>query len=226
GCPMHNSADSSEAQHAPIGQVNALNNMPTLAQAPAPGQKQFLPLERTISSIPRAPSAAAATKTGQWEYPSPQQFYNALVRKGWETPEESVEMMVDIHNWINEEAWAQVRQWEEKHPGGDRSMLASFQGRPQELSPKARYHLMMAKLFPNYYAGVRPFDRHDWVVHRPVPAAAGGASYMSGGNAQPFTARRYVIDYYHLEDDRDGNPVFSLDVRPAVDDLEAVQERI
>lgn len=35
-----------------------------------------------------------------------------------------------------------------------------------------------------------------------------------------------VIDYYHLEDDRDGNPVFSLDVRPAVDDLEAVQERI
>lgn len=253
---MHNadsgSSSSSEAQHAPIGQVNALNNMPTLAQAPAPGQKQFLPLERTISSIPRAPSSAAgpsapmacpvahgssseastssaapqAAKTGQWEYPSPQQFYNALVRKGWETPEESVEMMVDIHNWINEEAWAQVRQWEEKHPGGDRSMLASFQGRPQELSPKARYHLMMAKLFPNYYAGVRPFDRHDWVVHRPVPAAAGGASYMSGGNAQPFTARRYVIDYYHLEDDRDGNPVFSLDVRPAVDDLEAVQERI
>ena len=33
-------------------------------------------------------------------------------------------------------------------------MLASFQGRPQELSPKARYHLMMAKLFPNYYACV------------------------------------------------------------------------
>ncbi|GAA5870658.1 hypothetical protein JCM3774_001718 [Rhodotorula dairenensis] len=252
GCPMH-TADGDHAQHAPIGQVNSLNNMPTLAQAPAPGQKTFLPLERTISSIPRAPSAGPAgaaappmacpvahgnsengpstsaateTKPGQWEYPSPQQFYNALVRKGWETPEESVEMMVDIHNWINEEAWAQVRQWEEKHPGGDRSMLASFQGRPQELSPKARYHLAMAKLFPNYYAGVRPFDRHDWVVHRPVPAAAGGASYMSGGNAQPFTARRYVIDYYHLEDDRDGNPVFSLDVRPAVDDLEAVQERI
>lgn len=37
---------------------------------------------------------------------------------------------------------------------GDRSMLASFQGRPQELSPKARYHLTMAKLFPNYYACV------------------------------------------------------------------------
>lgn len=35
-----------------------------------------------------------------------------------------------------------------------------------------------------------------------------------------------MIDYYHLPDDKDGNPVFSLDVRPAVDDLDAVQERI
>jgi cytochrome c heme-lyase len=26
-----------------------------------------------------------------------------------------------------------------------------------------------------------------------------------------------VIDYYHLPDDEHGNPVFSLDVRPALD---------
>ncbi|BGO99441.1 holocytochrome c synthase [Rhodotorula toruloides] len=248
GCPMH-TPDGAVAQHAPMGTVNALNNMPDLAQAPSPGQKQYLPLERTVSSIPRAPSSTSSAsacpvasssagpitagtqatqqaKTDQWEYPSPQQFYNALVRKGWETPEESVEMMVNIHNWINEEAWAQVRRWEEKHPGGDRSMLASFQGRPQELSPKARYHLMMAKLFPNYYAGIRPFDRHDWTIHRPVPAGSGGSSYMSGGATMPFTAHRYVIDYYHLPNDEDGNPVFSLDVRPAVDDFGAVQERV
>lgn len=149
GCPMHNDQQSPFAQHAARGQVNPVNNMPTLAQAPAQGQKMALPLERTMSSIPRASSAsssasgsgssspapmacpvahgssdspdakaaAPADKAEQWEYPSPQQFYNALVRKGWETPEESVEMMVSIHNWINEEAWAQVRQWEEKHPG-------------------------------------------------------------------------------------------------------------
>ena len=55
--------------------------------------------------------------SNQWEYPSPQQFYNALVRKGWETPEESIVMMVDIHNWLNEAAWQQVRVWEEKHDG-------------------------------------------------------------------------------------------------------------
>ncbi|GAA5826102.1 hypothetical protein JCM10212_002411, partial [Sporobolomyces blumeae] len=146
GCPMHSSTSethnkpsTSSFDHAPRGQVNELNNIPDLAQAPSPGQKHHLPLERTISSIPRAPSSqapgqsacpvnhgkssdssttpTAADKTDQWEYPSPQQFYNALVRKGWETPEESVEMMVNIHNWLNEEAWAQVRKWEERFDG-------------------------------------------------------------------------------------------------------------
>lgn len=33
-------------------------------------------------------------------------------------------------------------------------MLASFSGRPQDLSPKARYHLFMGKWFPNTYAYV------------------------------------------------------------------------
>lgn len=108
-------------------------------QTRALGQKTVLPLERTISTIPRAvtsgtsPSACPVastssvsadstatplkTKDDQWEYPSPQQFYNALVRKGWETPEESIVMMVNIHNWMNEAAWQQVRTWEEKHDG-------------------------------------------------------------------------------------------------------------
>lgn len=35
-----------------------------------------------------------------------------------------------------------------------------------------------------------------------------------------------VIDYYALPDDSDGNPVFSLDVRPAVDSAAAIQERV
>lgn len=140
GCPVDHSSMKG-GRPAPKGELNPVNNMPELAQAPSPGQKMFLPLERTISSIPRASSSSgagqsacpvahtssnapegsaalpAAKKEEQWEYPSPQQFYNALVRKGWETPEESVEMMVNIHNWINEEAWTQVRKWEEKHDG-------------------------------------------------------------------------------------------------------------
>ncbi|SCZ93748.1 BZ3500_MvSof-1268-A1-R1_Chr6-3g08860 [Microbotryum saponariae] len=231
----------------PQGELDPMNHIPELAQAPSPGQKMALPLERTMSSIPKpnagagagsaaGPSACpvahategsapAATKPDQWEYPSPQQFYNALVRKGWETPEESVEMMVDIHNWINEEAWAQVRRWEEKHDGGSRSMLARFQGRPQDLSPKARYHLMMGKLFPNYYGSVKPFDRHDWLVHRPIPRDA-SSGFTAPSSTQNYTEHRYVIDYYSLPEDAQGNPVFSLDVRPAVDSVEAVQDRL
>jgi cytochrome c heme-lyase len=162
GCPMHNT-DSPASDHAPMGQVNSLNNIPDLAQAPSPGQQTFLPLERTISSIPRANTGSASAsacpvahststpattggntaakeeKTEQWEYPSPQQFYNALVRKGWETPEESVEMMVNIHNWLNEEAWQQVRRWEEKHDGFVFLFLPFFL-----FSSLIRFHLTVA----------------------------------------------------------------------------------
>lgn len=115
------------------GQVtlNPLNRMPiTPEQKVSANQSIVLPLARTISSIPKAtgtateaiaesscPMGKGELKTPAWEYPSPQQFYNALVRKGWETPEESVEMMVNIHNWLNEEAWQQVRTWEETHTG-------------------------------------------------------------------------------------------------------------
>jgi cytochrome c heme-lyase len=84
--------------------------MPNLAQTRAPNQAAELPTERTESSIPRDDS-------GKWEYPSPQQFYNALVRKGWETPEEHVVTMVEIHNFLNEEAWEEVKKWERRSTG-------------------------------------------------------------------------------------------------------------
>lgn len=87
--------------------VNPLNQMPTLSQSPAAHQQTVLPTEREASTIPRDESA-------RWEYPSPQQFYNALVRKGWETPEEHVETMVQIHNFLNEQAWQEILKWEQK----------------------------------------------------------------------------------------------------------------
>ena len=109
-CPIdhHKAVDTKPAQ-CPIDHtaLSPLNQMPTLSQAPAEGQAVALPLERTESSIPRDPSS-------KWEYPSPQQFYNALVRKGWETPEEHVVTMVEIHNFLNEEAWEEVKKWERR----------------------------------------------------------------------------------------------------------------
>ena len=107
-CPVAHDAPRKPAQ-CPINHddINPLNQMPNLAQTPASNQKLHLPVERAESSIPRD----ASTK---WDYPSPQQFYNALVRKGWETPEEHVETMVDIHNFLNERAWLEVLKWEKR----------------------------------------------------------------------------------------------------------------
>ena len=54
----------------------------------------------------------------KWEYLSPQQFYNALIRKGWNTPEEHVEAMALLHNRLNEDAWAEILRWETRFGGG------------------------------------------------------------------------------------------------------------
>ena len=61
-----------------------------------------------------------------------------------------------------------------------------------------------------YHSSEPPFDRHDWIVRRP----------------QTGEEVRYVIDYYSAPPEPDGSPVFSLDVRPALDSFGSVKERI
>ncbi|KAI0032307.1 cytochrome c/c1 heme-lyase, partial [Vararia minispora EC-137] len=212
-CPVdHSSASasspapaSSAAAKCPVdhGAVNPSNNIPSaLSQAPAPQQAAELATERETSSIPRDDGA-------RWEYPSPQQFYNALVRKGWETPEEHVDVMVQIHNFLNERAWEEVCRWESSAEGHENLQLVKLRGRPGELSPKARLHLLAGWLLPSRFNAEPPFDRHDWIVRRP------------GSN----TEVRYVIDYYSAPPLPDGSPVFSLDVRPALDSPWSVAAR-
>ncbi|KAI0091737.1 cytochrome c/c1 heme-lyase [Irpex rosettiformis] len=179
------------------------NQMPTLSQAPAAHQSFALPKIREESSIPR-------DDAGRWEYPSPQQFYNALVRKGWETPEEHVETMVQIHNFLNEQAWQEIVKWEKKENPQEDLQLTRFKGRPGELSPKARFWLFAGWLLPSRFNSEPPFDRHDWIVKR-----------KSSGEEV-----RYVIDYYSAPPEPDGSPVFSLDVRPALDTFGSVKQRI
>ena len=159
------------------------------------------------------------SSAGNWEYPSPQQFYNALVRKGWETPEEHVEMMVLVHNFLNERAWQEVLDWERDMGVVDAQnqiALARFQGKPGTLSPKARFFSWAALIAPSKFSSEAPFDRHDWVVRRPSSSAT-----------EPGKEVRYVIDYYSAPDDPDTDePVFHLDVRPALDSWEAAQVRM
>ncbi|KAI0675479.1 cytochrome c and c1 heme-lyase [Trametes maxima] len=210
-CPIDHTKSSTPAAAPPpaqcpishdTDQLNPLNQMPTLSQAPAAHQESELPTDRETSSIPR-------DEGSRWEYPSPQQFYNALVRKGWETPEEHVETMVQIHNFLNEQAWLEILKWERKENPEDNPQLARFKGRPGELSPKARFWLFAGWLLPSRFNTEPPFDRHDWIVRR------------RGGEEV-----RYVIDYYSAPPEPDGSPVFSLDVRPALDSVGSIKQRI
>jgi len=150
----------------------------------------------------------------KWEYPSPQQFYNALMRKGWDTPEEHVEAMVAIHNRLNEDAWSEILKWESRGSRGASEAaileLSKFAGIHGELSNKARLYQIARWLFPSRFIFAPPFDRHDWVVRRP----------------RTNKLVRYVIDYYSLRKDVNAEPDFYIDVRPALDNFGNAQARL
>lgn len=125
-------------------------------------------------------------------------FYNALKRKGFDTAPEDIDVMVDVHNFLNEGVWKEVLKWEEMHKEEcAQPALSRFRGRPTELSPKAW-------IYHNIYRGPKPFDRHDWVIDR------------CGKEV------RYVIDYYSSNEEGS----FNVDVRPALDSPIALFDRL
>lgn len=255
GCPVpHDQRNSLPADHPPLPQqksalsmLNPLNYMfSDLSQERAPQQTTALPTSREESTIPRGDG------DGNWEYPSPQQMYNALLRKGYtDTDASAVESMVAVHNFLNEGAWAEIVDWERRFGRGlargwqisrrgeanapmvtsalERMESASngtyataaeaaaaaeprlirFQGRPGEMTPKAAFVQLLGRLYPAKYATDPPFDRHDWYVARNV-------------NGQEKQVR-YVIDYYSGPPEPTGEPVFYLDVRPAMTPTGAVE---
>lgn len=190
--------------------------MPDLSSQRAPGQKVDLPTERTLSSIPRG----TADNEGVWEYPSPQQMLNAMLRKGGgEIPEDAVESMVDVHNFLNEGAWNEILKWEQPYTEQSQiyPRLLKFQGRPNDMSPRAQMLQYLAKVYPSKFGAPPPFDRHDWTVLRGVKASDNGTQWEEV---------RYVIDYYTGPDDEQDMPSFILDVRPALDSVSSVVDRI
>lgn len=243
-CP-YQPPPAAEAGASPsyVSKLNPLNYMPSNLSntRESANQSVKLPLEREPSSIPRGDGP------GNWEYPSPQQMYNAMLRKGYtDTPAEHVTSMVAVHNFLNEGAWEEIREWERRFSGGlatgwdfcrhgeegasryaaleslrrkirgepeQEPKLLRFLGRPNEPTPKARMLGFMAWLYPSKFPDNPPFDRHDWYVQRQVPK----------GEAREV---RYVIDYYSGPPEPTGEPVFYLDVRPAVDGPTAACERM
>ncbi|KAK6737464.1 hypothetical protein RB195_019895 [Necator americanus] len=192
GCPI--AADS----------VNPLNNeLEHPNQKPAPDQPFPLPLTREKSTIPKAGTSDT------WTYPSPQMFWNAMLKKGWrwqedQLSEKDMENIIRIHNANNEEAWREVLKWENLlHPECAEPKLKSFKGDAKKITPRAR--------FRNIFLGYDlPFDRHDWVVDR-----------------CGLKEVQYVIDYYDGGSVDPRSKLFTiLDVRPAINDLGNIWDRM
>lgn len=171
-------------------------------QLPAPDQPFPLSKKREVSNIPRA-----SDEPSNWVYPSPQMFWNAMLRKGWtwrkdDLSPNDMDNIIKIHNANNELAWAEILKWEALHASEcGHPRLKRFGGKASDYSPRARIrHWMGYQL---------PFDRHDWVVDR------------CGREV------RYIIDYYDMGDvDQKTHHFAALDVRPALDSFENAWDRM
>lgn len=215
GCPVKHNPSSSSSEHPEYNvysqPIDKTNQMPkgVKTQMPTPGQKAEISTERVKSTIPKGGSTEKEGTT--WTYPSPQQFYNALARKGKlgnDATEDDMASVVALHNNMNEKTWAQVVEWERQtYKKSCTPKLLRFQGRPHDLSPKAtlKHYLLGHPL---------PYDRHDWTVLRDDGSTV-----------------RYIIDYYYDESraqeteasakpslhDKNATASLLVDVRPALD---------
>ncbi|GAA5864140.1 hypothetical protein JCM3774_006394 [Rhodotorula dairenensis] len=185
--------------------------LPTAAAAgePAAATTSSLPAEGAPpaacpmheANVNSAEQAATVPTEQNWVYPSPASFYTALERKQRNPRAEDMDIVVPIHNAVNERVWHQVLEWERAAmgiaPGQETgSRLVSFIGRPKQMSPRARWKSLIG-----YTA---PFDRHDWIVDRPVhPPSSSSASSPATTTTDPTAADntesirvRYVIDFY------------------------------
>ncbi|CCH61701.1 hypothetical protein TBLA_0F01590 [Henningerozyma blattae CBS 6284] len=227
-----NNSISNEANNQ--DSLDPLNHLPKdLSLSELPGQSIDLPKERSISSIPKGNTNTL------WEYPSPQQMYNAMVRKGKidvstgeEIEKETVISMVDVHNFLNEGCWDEILKWEKPYTekSNYKPTLLKFIGKPDQYSPRAKAIHYLSMILPNHFSNELPFDRHDWFVLRKTdpntPIDQGTTTNASVDGVTPgFKVIRYVIDFYGGPDDKNGMPTFNLDVRPALDSLTNVCDR-
>ena len=198
-CPASPPPSASALLDASGQSLNPTNMMPTNPkQEPAPGQRISLPTGRQPSSIPQAGTEST------WSYPSQQMFFNALQRKGKGegVSEKDMSSVVTAHNSLNETTWREVLKYESLPPHGhsNEPELKRFMGKSDVLSPLAYAY--------SVFGYGQPFDRHDWIVTR---------------NGERDI--RYVIDFYHDSQSQSNLP-FSVNVRPALDSFEAVQDRL
>jgi len=210
-----------------LSKLNPLNYMfREISQAPAPDQTHNLPTDREPSTIPRGDG------TGNWEYPSPQQMYNALLRKGYtDTDITAVESMVGVHNFLNEGAWAEIMEHEKRFSHGLWQGIKLCSRGEHGLESAAKQYGVEKQLDDLQPSLMRFQGRPKDMTPKATMMQVMGWVYPSAfGTDPPFdrhdwfvsrtvngqeTEVRYVIDYYEGPPEPTGEPVFFLDVRPA-----------
>lgn len=207
GCPVQHDAIPKGTSECPVNHgkdsdVNPLNMMSPANQQPSAGQPFPLPTERQVSSIPKA-----SDEGGFWVYPSPQMFWNAMLRKGWRWKDgdlspKDMDDIIKIHNANNERAWQEVVTWEKALHSHEclAPKLKSFGGKAKNYSPRSRIRWL--------FGYGLPFDRHDWIIDR------------CGKEV------RYVIDYYDGAAVDNKHRFAVMDVRPAMDSWENAWDRM
>jgi cytochrome c heme-lyase len=171
--------------------------MPVLPQTPVGDESIPLSRQREVSSIPKADEA------GNWVYPSPQQFYHAILRRKKEAEAEAMDAVVFAHNVTNERTWEHIMEWEGLHRKVcPTPKLLRFVGRSEDLSHGAWWTSKFS------YLG-KPFDRHDWYVDR-----------------CGLKTVRYVIDYYDDPKATEDGLEITIDARPVLDSLGAWTDRM
>jgi len=211
GTPMNSVPNSSSTNKDGVVGYNAAANDIAFNQERRPEQTHNMSVKRTLSGIPKADytpahqptkdsASGAEIKSDHWVYPSEQQYYNAMKKKGYNPPEQDIGAILAIHNMVNETGWQLVKEWE-AFRGNLSPKLKRFEGKPQVLSPKAR--------FLTWVGVPPPFDRHDWIVDR-------------GGQEV-----RYVIDFHNVPHNSGAHGVpVHMDVRPALDSPQALLDRL
>jgi cytochrome c heme-lyase len=179
-------------------------------------------------------------------------MYNAMLRKGYtDTPEDAVESMVAVHNFLNEGAWNEIRAWERRFQSGLvegwRRCSRGEEGLEEEWESHVAFEpssgtTSLPATQQNEPQLVRFMGRPRDMTPKAQFNQALAWLYPAKFSSEPpfdrhdwFVQRtlpdgskrevRYVIDYYSGEPEPSGEEVFYLDVRPAVDSPRAAAER-
>lgn len=140
-CPVDPSTRSSWRSFLPfLSQDSAASPHPPDSGTSAPtGAHPSLSTDREVSSIPRG------SGTENWVYPSEAQFFAAMARKKHNPQATDMQVVVPIHNAVNERAWTEILKWEDgrgaEKCGGVK--LVSFKGRPGDMTPRARWRSLL-----------------------------------------------------------------------------------